>query len=221
MRDEHDRHGPSTEDLPPLRRPPYGLPLQRRVRPIDAATADLHWRRYATPTPPKTSALTGSDRRTRLVLTAGFLACVVLGVWSSGWSTEDSYEGSRRVEPVHHLSTAEKPFALTSPSPELKDAALASTTPSPEPTVVKSTKREQVSASGVNRHRKHRVVRIEPRRKPSAPAARDRATGGKRAHRDNTGTPLSLIAARCDELFPPSRPAFRMRNQLCHQIYGR
>ncbi len=38
-----------------------------------------------TPASPTRSTLNGSDRRARLVLTAGFLACVVLGIWSNAW----------------------------------------------------------------------------------------------------------------------------------------
>src|SRR5690606_30854505 len=51
-----------------------------------------------------------------------------------------------------------------------------------------------------------------PRTGGERPRARTRLAARK--------TLASLIAARCDELFPPSRPAFRVRNQLCHRIYG-
>lgn len=29
-----------------------------------------------------------------------------------------------------------------------------------------------------------------------------------------------LLSAKCDELFPPSRVEFRIRNQACHLLYG-
>ncbi|GGO82203.1 hypothetical protein [Nonomuraea cavernae] len=35
----------------------------------------------------------------------------------------------------------------------------------------------------------------------------------------DNGTP-PMFAEKCDELFPPSHPEFRLHNQICHQMYG-
>lgn len=220
MSDEHDRPGPSSDNRPARRRPPYGMSLRRRVHPVDV-TADLRWRRYATPTPPTRSTSNGSDRRARLVLAAGFLACVVLGVWSNAWGDGGAPEELRgATEPTQQVSPAGKPVVSTSPSPAPTVSASASTEPSPRPAAVKSAKRARAEPSGVARPLRHRGVRAEPRKQPSASAGRDKATESKDAPRRVRKTLASLIAARCDKLFPPSRPAFRVRNQLCHRIYG-
>ncbi|MER6947236.1 hypothetical protein ABT294_24690 [Nonomuraea sp. NPDC000554] len=52
------------------------------------------------------------------------------------------------------------------------------------------------------------------------PVSRAGETGGEEPEDGTDSQPSSLIPSKCDELFPPSRAEFRVRNQACHQLYG-
>jgi hypothetical protein len=217
MHDEHDRLTPSARDLRPLYRPPYGLPLRRRAKLLNESKG--FGRRYAAPTPPKKPPLRDGDLRTRAAIVAGFLACAALGIWSSAWGAESVSRGSGTVTgPAPDLSTSGRAVGLPSlPQPKTTLSASPSTTSTPSPEAWKSRKGDRAKGSALPRHRIQRVP-MESRRTIATPVDKGRKTKAPKASIKKGS--VSVIAAKCDELFPPSRPAFRVRNQACHQIYG-
>jgi DNA replication protein DnaC len=108
--------------------------------------------------PPTRSTLNGSDRLAGLAAAAGFLTCVVLGVWSSVWSDGGALEELRgATESTHQMSPAGKPVVSIAPSPALTISASASTEPSPRPAAVKIAKRTRAESSGAVRPLRHHV----------------------------------------------------------------
>ncbi|WP_327588571.1 hypothetical protein OHA25_17175 [Nonomuraea sp. NBC_00507] len=87
---------------------------------------------------------------------------------------------------------------------------------------------EQGAISSGNRHRPatstvarppQRCENIQVLRRNST-SRTDRAEAPRRIDSEDEDKKRqgSLIGAKCDELFPPSRPAFRIRNRACHLI---
>jgi hypothetical protein len=93
-------------------------------------------------------------------------------------------------------------------------------TPSSSPKVWTSSGSLHRSAVSAVPRQRHESVPAAPRTKTTTLV--DRARKPKRIGPDDSSKKgvAALIAGKCDELFPPSRPAFRLRNQVCHQIYG-
>jgi hypothetical protein len=207
--------------------PPYSLPLRDRPRLL-AASDSLRWRRYSPPVPPKRSPLRGWDRLTRPALIAGFLACVGVGLWSSSWGTNDSSPRTTAASTATSRPIiSERPVVLALPStstPELRTPP-PSARPRPSPKVSKnkaisSGNRQRPATSAVPRPLQRRENVQVPRRNPTNRV--DRVEEARRIDGAGEGKKRegSLIAATCDELFPPSRPEFRIRNRACRLILG-
>ena len=125
---------------------------------------------------------------------------------------------AQRAWPAPDLSTTGRAVVLPSlPQPKATWSASPSITSVPSSEALKSRKRDQVKGSALLRHRIQRVP-MESRRAIVTPVDKGRKTKAPKASIKKGS--VSVIAAKCDELFPPSRPAFRVRNQACHQIYG-
>jgi hypothetical protein len=67
---------------------------------------------------------------------------------------------------------------------------------------------------------RHQKVPAATHRRTTIPVDRSRRVRNKEPKGNARKRSISLIGTKCDELFPPSRPEFRIRNQACHQIYG-
>lgn len=216
MREEHDHLAPSPRDSPTLRRPPYGMPMRRRAQPTDTADG-LRWRRYATPTPPRDVTLTTANRLTRLTLVACFLACVGMGVWSSTWDMDSSprpraaTEASPIQTAVAHL--VEDALPLSGPTP----SASPSTRSSPAYKTSQPKKRGRLDAQVAPRQQDKKVQTGSQRQ--SSYNAGQRHGGNKGAGGRSNRKVDRRGVGKCDELFPPSRSDFRIRNRICHRIY--
>jgi hypothetical protein len=57
---------------------------------------------------------------------------------------------------------------------------------------------------------------VEPRPRRTSRTPEDRRSAPKRDTRKQSE---SLLAARCDRLFPPAVSKFRLRNWACHRLY--
>lgn len=221
-----DHPAPLPGERPPLRRPPSDQPLQDRPPPLNVSDS-LDWRTYSPPAPPGRSTLRNQDRLPRSVLIAGLLACVSFSIWSSAWGTDNASPRTTATPvPTPYLSSAERPTVLIPP---------ATHTPAPEtppPSTAPRTDRKQSknktrrpgehhqsrdSAAPRQQHEAvprmpHTTTATPPRRprkpKPVVPEDRDSTRSAPR------------IAAKCDELFPPSRSGFLIRNRACHFHYG-
>ncbi len=223
---DHDHPAPSPEEPRPTRRPPYGLPLRKRPRLLTASDS-LTWRRYSTPTPPKRSLLRKRLHSARPALIAGFLACVGFGIWSGGWPTDSASPRTNVASmPTPRQSVAERSAVVTSPPASTPaPRMLSSATPRSRPKVPKSKatssgslRRSPVSA--VPRKR-HQHVPAPPPRKTTIPVDRVvRKTRRVEPKDSESKPPVPPLAAKCDELFPPSLPEFQMRNQACHELMG-
>lgn len=213
MHDGGDRPKPSAGDPTPRHRPPYGMSMRRRVRPARGSDSFTR-RRCATPTPPTGSTLRVSGHLTRLVLIVGFLACAALGIWSSSWDTDGSSQRQAATRPSPSPATT-----YTPPSSQPTPSAASSTALSSNRGGTKSKKPRQVKRAGTPRQQVENV-RGEARRQP-ARAAERRTTRSKPPFRgsNNRGATRGLVA-KCDDLFPPSPPKFRLRNQVCRLLLG-
>ncbi|PRX44890.1 hypothetical protein B0I32_14919 [Nonomuraea fuscirosea] len=236
MHEDPNHRTPSVEELRSRRRPPYGLPLRDRRRPgLDPGSFD--WRKYSTPTPPRRATLHDRRRRALPVLAAALLSCAAFSIWASPWGTGDAASRPNTASTTTPVPSVAGHSMVSTPWPSSR--AVPSTTPRTRPnsskSKVKSAKPRRRSVLRMvprPQHRHEQVTppvrsarhqtraRAESRNEPSTPADWGRSTGIKGSTRGVRETSASLVAARCDELFPPSHPAFRLRNQACHQIYG-
>lgn len=222
---DHDHPAPSPEEPRPIRRPPYGLPLHDRPR-LRATPGSVGWRRYSTPTPPKRSLLRKRLSPARPALIAGLMACVGFGIWSSGWAIDSASPRTNVAStPTPRPSIAVHSLVATAPpTPTPTPRTPSSATPGSSPkasknkaTLPKNRRRSAVPA--VPRQRPQHVP-AAPRRKTAIPADRTRKTRSVDPRDSYRKRAVPLIAGKCDELFPPSRPEFRMRNQACHELLG-
>lgn len=235
MHEGQDHPAPSPEKPRPTRRPPYGLPLHDRPR-LRAASDSVGWRRYATPTPPRRSLLRKRLRLARPTLIAGFLTCVGFGIWSSGWATDSaSHRTNVASTPTPRQSVAGRSLVATAPptpkpkpklKPKPKPRTLSSATPSssskaPKNKAIPPGNRHRPAVSAVPRQR-HQPVPSAPLRKTrtTIPADRVRKTRSVDPKDSDRERAVPPIAAKCDELFPPARPEFQIRNQACHELLG-
>jgi hypothetical protein len=222
MNSDQNRSAVSPGGSRSVGRPPYGLPLRGRPRLLDASDS-LGWRRYSTPVPPERSPLRGWYRAARLVLIAGFLACVGAGLWSSSWGANGSSPRTTVASmPTSRPIISERAVVLAVPS----TSTSAHRTPPPAPRTRPSPKVSKNKAiSSGNRYRS--MAPAEPRQHQSPvlrrnPTTRiDRVEESRRLDREHGGKErvVPLVVAKCDELFPPSRPEFRIRNRACHLIF--
>jgi hypothetical protein len=223
MNSDQNRSAFPTGESRPVRRPPYGLPLRDRPRLL-AASDSLGWRRYSTPLPPERSPFRGWDRLTRPALIVGFLTCVGAGLWSSSWGANGSSPRTTVASmPTSRPIISEGPVVL--PLPSTSTSAPRTPPPSARSTPSPKVSTNKATSSG-NRHRSATsVVPRPPQRRVlrrNSTTRVDRVEEPRRIDREDEGKKRegSLIAAMCDELFPPARPEFRIRNRACHLIYG-
>lgn len=226
MHEDNDHTVTGSRDPQSFRRPPYGLPL--RDRPRHLTTSDsLGWRTYATPAPPRASTVRTRDRLTRPAIIASILACVGFGIWSSTWSTDSACPRTNAATmPPPRVSVAERSIGLTSPLPSTPAP------PTPPPSATPNSRPKMLKGKAISSENRHRsTTSAAPRKRPENPTTRPRRKTTTRV--DHTEEPkridrkdgsknrlAPLIAAKCDELFPPSRPEFRIRNRACHLFYG-
>lgn len=220
MQEEQNHATPSRGASRPLRKPPYGMPLRRRSR---LNSDSLWWRPYATPTPPKRPSARQRNRRVRRTLTALLVACLGFGIWSTAWETNSAVPRTNAGSlPTPRPSVAGGSATVPAP-PTPTPISTPSAAPKPERTTAKK------AASSRNRHR--RVVSAVPRQRhdyalatpyrktPIRTDRRKESRSSPARDRDRRRT-VPLVAAHCDELFPPSRPGSRMRNYACRQLLG-
>lgn len=220
MQEDHDHPCPS-RDLRPLRKPPYNLPFRDRPRRL-AACDSLDWRTYSTPTSPKRPTTRDLDRLTRRALVVGLLACVGVGIWSTPRGTDSAVPRTDAVSmPTPPSSTAGRTAMLTSPSPS----------PSVPRALPSATPRTSKDATPAAEKRRRRIIRPAPRRLPenirrplpkttTATVAGARKAESKKLEGRTSEPSVPLIATKCEELFPPSRPDFRVRNLACRELLG-
>jgi hypothetical protein len=233
----------SAGDPRPLRRPPYGLPMRRRTTlyedpgsPAESPSPDAlashrdasilgrnpHWpRMYSTPTPPGGDPHGLKDRWLRPVLIAGFLSCLVLGMWSGvpGVGTVSPETGvvptpNSRPQTTGHTKAITPRPTLTSTS-RLRPSAMAR----PERKNAMKTSKNRATPSGRSHGYRNRTVRHTEQNAAGRQRSAKKAKRGDHGGRIGKGSSRS-VAAKCDRLFPPSAPKFRVRNRVCHQIYG-
>ncbi|WP_157255085.1 hypothetical protein [Nonomuraea typhae] len=137
-----------------------------------------------------------------------------------------TYESVREDPDDGHASPAPifTPFSPT-----------ASPSPSTSPTLTPSRTRDSGRGEGRQDAEDDGRLAVDPDRPAST---RDDDQGGQRdsggsgtenkpkpkktttGTGGNGGTSTSLVGQKCDELFPPSKPEFALRNRACHQMYG-
>lgn len=206
----HKDHN-STPSTRLLRRPPYGMPIRPRMR-HDAANS-LDWRKYSLPAAPHRSSPRGWRRAAKLLLGVGFSTCVVFSAWSvinSPLSSSGLGAVPTPTTPIAAVPSLPAPSTPT-PSPTFSARSPAKSRPSskqPKNRAVSSSRRRErgdVRSVSSRPDRRDVVPRpVRPRRTPEVRRAVPKVDTGKREG--------SLIAMKCDELFPPSVPAVRIQN---------
>jgi hypothetical protein len=185
--------------------------------------------------------------RPRTLLLAGGAATVVaaaIALGAAGTDRSGGRQGSSR-QAVDTLGDATAGHdAATSARPWHK-SGYSSTSPAPVSPALPHTKtperddgRRGTKHVGAARHRAHinnlhgrdELLRPRPLAGPAAdrhaPQSSPRARRAARDPRpDSRGTSghgrfPSLIAMKCDELFPPHKREFRLRNFACHRLLG-
>lgn len=226
MHTDPNQPAPLSGEPPLLRRPPYGLPHQDRPRLLNVSSS-LDWRTYSTPAPPERSSLRNRDRLPRSMLIAGLLACASFSIWSNVWGNDNASPrtpATRMLTP--HLGPAERPVVHIPP-------ATHTTTPDTHPPSMVPPKHREQSKNKARRTEDHHQPRdsaVPRQRYEDVPSTSHMttATPSRRPRRTMPMVPevrdrrrwAPLIAAKCDELFPPSRSEFLIRNRACHLLYG-
>ncbi len=200
----------------PLRRPPYGMLIRPRIR-RDTPTS-LAWRKYSPPAAPQRSSSWRLNRAAKVLLWIGSSTCAAF----AAWSIIGSALSSSGVDPA----------PMATPPPVMPQSPPTATTPRPSPTFsvrspVRSSpapKQSKAKTASSPRRRERPATRsgssrparrdVEPRPVPRRTPKVRRAT----PERDAGERTQSLIAARCDKLFPPTVSKFRIRNWACHRL---
>jgi hypothetical protein len=225
MNSDQNRSAVPTGESRPVWRPPYGLPLRDRP-PRLAASDSLGWRRYSTPVPPNQSALRSWDRLTRPAVIVGFLACVGASLWSSSWGTAGSSPRTTVASmPTSRPMISERPAVLALPptftSAPRTPPPSARSRPNPKApknkALLSGNRRRPASVASPRRDEN---VPVAPRRKTAIPVDHEEAPRRSDRKGGDNKRVVPLIAAMCDERFPPSLPEFRLRNRACHLIFG-
>lgn len=207
-----------SEEARRVGRPPYGLPIRDRRRSA-AASDSLGWRRYATPVPP---APRGRRLRpSRFVIVAGLLGSISVGVWSISWHANGSSPRTTVVAmPTPHTEAVvppPSPISTSSPSNLKPRTSLPSAKPKPRPKVAKKDEKRRRRAAPVVPRPVPPPASSHVERKAPAPRPK-RAEERRHVHREPRK--VSPYVGWCDELFPPSRPEHRIRNQACRALLG-
>ncbi|MGW4476964.1 hypothetical protein ACWENQ_45550 [Nonomuraea sp. NPDC004354] len=179
--------------------------------------------RYAQPTPPGncgTAAVRDVwERHPRAVLLGALAALVAVGLWSSSWDAQPPAPATAVPEAAPHRAQEipNRPPSTTArrtPADETRELDQGDHVHGQDAARPEHA-RQRPAAGG--RGRADRPTADSPGRTrvtaPARPAPRPgRATQAPK-RRD-------LVSRQCDALFPPQKPAYALRNRVCHQMYG-